>query len=65
MSVFNPKILDASIRDVTTGFADEQKADILIYAMQHLNLDRSVYSSSPLPRVKARLTRVLLLLVHV
>ena len=42
MSVFNPKILDASIRDVTTDLADEQKADVLIYAMQHLKFDRSV-----------------------
>lgn len=41
MSVFNPKILDASIRDVTTDLADEQKVDVLIYAMQHLKLERS------------------------
>lgn len=42
MSVFNPKILDASIRDVTTDLGDEQKVDVLIYAMQHLKLERSV-----------------------
>ncbi|KIP12194.1 hypothetical protein PHLGIDRAFT_124352 [Phlebiopsis gigantea 11061_1 CR5-6] len=41
MSVFNPKILDASIRDVTTDLGDEQKVDVLIYAMQHLKLERS------------------------
>ncbi|GJE98678.1 hypothetical protein PsYK624_149130 [Phanerochaete sordida] len=41
MSVFNPKILDASIRDVTTDLADEQKVDVLIYAMQNLKLERS------------------------
>ncbi|KAI8996252.1 hypothetical protein BD414DRAFT_512690 [Trametes punicea] len=41
MNVFNPKILDASIRDVTTGLSDEQKADVLLYAMGHLKLERS------------------------
>lgn len=42
MSVFNPKILEASIRDVTTDLADVHKVDVLIYAMQHLQLDRFV-----------------------
>lgn len=42
MNVFNPKILDASIRDVTSCLSDHQKADVLLYAMGHLNLDRSV-----------------------
>ena len=41
-NVFNPKILDASIRDVTSYLSDEQKADVLLYAMGHLHLDRSV-----------------------
>ncbi|KAI0673254.1 hypothetical protein C8Q78DRAFT_1077528 [Trametes maxima] len=41
MNVFNPKILDASIRDVTAGLSDEQKADVLLYAMSHLELERS------------------------
>ncbi|KAJ8469910.1 hypothetical protein ONZ51_g8677 [Trametes cubensis] len=40
MNVFNPKILDASIRDVTTGLSDEQKADVLLYAMSHLEPER-------------------------
>ena len=53
MSVFNPKILDASIRDVTTDLADEQKVDVLIYAMQNLKLERSVPCSRTL---KAQLT---------
>ncbi|KAL7278793.1 hypothetical protein ACG7TL_007802 [Trametes sanguinea] len=42
MNVFNPKILDASIRDVTAGLSDEQKADVLLYAMNHLKPERSV-----------------------
>ncbi|KAI0369545.1 hypothetical protein BV20DRAFT_1053138 [Pilatotrama ljubarskyi] len=41
MNVFNPKILDASIRDVTAGLSDEQKADVLLYAMSHLEVERS------------------------
>jgi hypothetical protein len=36
MDVFNPKILDASIRDVALCLTDNQKADLLIYAMQKL-----------------------------
>jgi hypothetical protein len=46
MSTFNPKILDASIRDVTTGLADVQKVDVLIHAMNHLHLERSVFPTS-------------------
>lgn len=46
MSVFNPKILDASIRDVTTDLADVHKVDVLIYGMQHLQLDRLVVCCS-------------------
>ncbi|KAI0772310.1 hypothetical protein BD413DRAFT_612487 [Trametes elegans] len=41
MNVFNPKILDASIRDVTAGLSNDQKADVLLYAMGHLELERS------------------------
>ncbi|KAI0820145.1 hypothetical protein BC628DRAFT_932767 [Trametes gibbosa] len=41
MNVFNPKILDASVRDVTAGLSDLQKADVLLYAMGHLELERS------------------------
>lgn len=48
MSVFNPKIIDASIRDVTTDLADTQKVDVLIYAMQHLHLERSVIGFPPI-----------------
>lgn len=36
MTVFNPKILDASIRDVVFCLTDEQKADTLLYAMSNL-----------------------------
>ncbi|KAG2114174.1 uncharacterized protein F5147DRAFT_570558 [Suillus discolor] len=36
MNVFNPRILDASIRDVTGCLSDVQKADVLLHALQHL-----------------------------
>lgn len=42
MSVFNPKILDACIRDVTACLPDDEKADILLYAMGHLHHERLV-----------------------
>lgn len=42
MSVFNPKILDASLRDVTSSLSDEEKADVLLFAMERLHIDRSV-----------------------
>ncbi|KAG1794269.1 uncharacterized protein BJ212DRAFT_1490143 [Suillus subaureus] len=32
MNVFNPRILDASIRDVTGCLSDTQKADVLLHA---------------------------------
>ncbi|EPQ56057.1 hypothetical protein GLOTRDRAFT_111085 [Gloeophyllum trabeum ATCC 11539] len=41
MNVFNPKILDASIRDVTASLTDDQKADVLLYAMKHLQVENS------------------------
>lgn len=36
MKVFNPRILDASIRDVTSCLSDTQKADVLLHALHHL-----------------------------
>lgn len=36
MNIFNPRILDASIRDVTGCLSDTQKADVLLHALQHL-----------------------------
>ncbi|KAG1810487.1 uncharacterized protein HD556DRAFT_1428473 [Suillus plorans] len=36
MNVFNPHILDASIRDVTGCLSDVKKADVLLHALQHL-----------------------------
>lgn len=39
MDVFNPKILDASIRDVSSCLTDNQKADLLLYAMRSLQLE--------------------------
>lgn len=38
MSVFNPKMLDASIRDVTDSLSDNDKTSVLLYAMDHLPL---------------------------
>ncbi|GBE86830.1 hypothetical protein BKA93DRAFT_788175 [Sparassis latifolia] len=70
MNVFNPKILDASIRDVTSGLADEQKVDVLLYAIGHLDFQRSrtlienavqscllINKLSPANATKARLMR--------
>ncbi|THU83235.1 hypothetical protein K435DRAFT_784272 [Dendrothele bispora CBS 962.96] len=39
MNVFNPKILDASIRDVASRLSDNQKADLLLYAMNSLSYE--------------------------
>ncbi|KAG6811411.1 hypothetical protein H0H92_007564 [Tricholoma furcatifolium] len=36
MDVFNPKILDASIRDVASCLTDNQKVDLLLYAIRSL-----------------------------
>ncbi|KAI0712715.1 hypothetical protein C8T65DRAFT_646692 [Cerioporus squamosus] len=70
MNVFNPKIIDASIRDVTACLSDEQKADVLLSAMAHLEPDRSrtlienavqcclsISKLSPTNAAKARLMR--------
>ncbi|KAG6905851.1 hypothetical protein DXG01_000406 [Tephrocybe rancida] len=37
MDVFNPKILDASIRDVSSCLTDNQKVDLLLYALRSLH----------------------------
>ncbi|KAH9175716.1 hypothetical protein EDB89DRAFT_1943614 [Lactarius sanguifluus] len=36
MSVFNPKMLDASIRDVVAALSSNDKTNVLLYAMEHL-----------------------------
>jgi len=36
MSVFNPRMLDASIRDVVELLSDKDKTSVLLYAMEHL-----------------------------
>jgi len=36
MSVFNPKMLDASIRDVVASLSSNDKTNVLLYAMEHL-----------------------------
>jgi len=36
MSVFNPKMLDASIRDVFESLPNSDKTSVLLYAMEHL-----------------------------
>ncbi|KAF9237964.1 hypothetical protein BU15DRAFT_88538 [Melanogaster broomeanus] len=38
MPLFNPRILDASIRDVMANLNDTQKADVLLHALQHFPL---------------------------
>ena len=38
LDVVNPRILDASIRDVTERLSNEQKAEVLIHAMNLLRL---------------------------
>ncbi|KAI0743067.1 hypothetical protein C8Q80DRAFT_1108088 [Daedaleopsis nitida] len=70
LNVFNPKILDASIRDVTACLSDVEKADMLLNAMGHLEPDRSrtlienavqsclsISKLSPSNAAKARLMR--------
>lgn len=47
MAVFNPKILDASIRDVALCLTDNQKADLLLYAMRSLHFEGSVLGFVP------------------
>ncbi|KAJ7108597.1 hypothetical protein C8R44DRAFT_842911 [Mycena epipterygia] len=49
MNVFNPKILDASIRDVALCLSDNQKADLLLHALGSLPQDgptRSVFENA-------------------
>ncbi|KAJ7185689.1 hypothetical protein C8R46DRAFT_1288730 [Mycena filopes] len=49
MNVFNPKILDASIRDVALCLSDNQKADLLIHALGSLPQDgpaRAVFENA-------------------
>ncbi|KAF7316283.1 J domain-containing protein [Mycena indigotica] len=49
MNIFNPKILDASIRDVALCLSDNQKADLLLYALGNLPQDtgsRSVFENA-------------------
>ena len=48
MTVVNPRILDASIHDVCERLAPEQKAEILIHAMNLLKLAQYVLCI-PLP----------------
>ncbi|KAJ7152259.1 hypothetical protein C8R43DRAFT_479950 [Mycena crocata] len=49
MNVFNPKILDASIRDAALCLSDNQKADLLLHALAGLPLDgpsRAVFENA-------------------
>jgi hypothetical protein len=38
MSVFNPKMLDASIRDIADSLSNNDKTSVLLYAMERLPL---------------------------
>ncbi|KAF8909958.1 hypothetical protein CPB85DRAFT_1221723 [Mucidula mucida] len=40
MDTFNPKILDASIRDVAECLSDNQKADLVLYGLRNLKYKR-------------------------
>jgi len=40
MSVFNPRILEACIRDVNARLSDHQKASVLLYALDLLPPER-------------------------
>ncbi|KAL0577665.1 hypothetical protein V5O48_004313 [Marasmius crinis-equi] len=42
MNVSNPSIIDASLRDVALCLSDNQKVDLLLYAMKTLNYDGCV-----------------------
>lgn len=44
MNVFNTKILDASIRDVSSCLSDNQKVELLLYATKNLHFEGYVLS---------------------
>ncbi|KAJ3500434.1 hypothetical protein NMY22_g19263 [Coprinellus aureogranulatus] len=46
-SVFNPKILDASVRDVAACLSENDKADLVLYAVRKLNPDNGQASYAP------------------
>ncbi|KAG6890150.1 hypothetical protein C0995_011445 [Termitomyces sp. Mi166 len=46
MDVFNPKILDASIRDVSSCLTNNQKADLLLYAMRSLHPEGTIIENA-------------------
>lgn len=39
MDLFNPKILDASVRDVASRLSDNQKVELLLYAIKSLRFE--------------------------
>lgn len=43
LDIVNPRILDASIRDATERLSNEQKAEVLIHAMNLLRLAKCVF----------------------
>ncbi len=46
MDTFNPRILDACIRDVSSYLSDSQKVDLLLYVLRSLSLNRCVLCST-------------------
>ncbi len=54
MSVFNPKMLDASIRDVVAALPLNDKTNVLLYAMEHLPMKAECVS-----RNRATLSRTI------
>jgi hypothetical protein len=43
LSVFNPRIVDASIRDIVARLGDDQKADVLLHAARLLKPHRCAF----------------------
>ncbi|KAJ8508699.1 hypothetical protein ONZ45_g9069 [Pleurotus djamor] len=46
MDVFNPKILDACLRDVAANLSDHDKADVLIFALKNLKPEGTVIENA-------------------
>ncbi|KAJ7579284.1 hypothetical protein C8J56DRAFT_341215 [Mycena floridula] len=68
MDVFNPKILDASIRDVVAEFSANQKGDLLLYAMQSLKYEgrsRTVFENAIQSCLQSHLSPQLLARAHI
>lgn len=50
-ALFNPNILEASIKEIASRLEDGEKADLLLYAVRKLDISRERRVSSPCPLV--------------